>query len=60
MIKDNKMFCNQESRVKISKTCLAGYRQASDCAAVQSDPRLCCKHPGEFVLFSMFLFVVIN
>ena len=24
MIKDNKMFCNQESRVKMSKTCLAG------------------------------------
>ena len=50
MIKDNKMFCNQESRVKMSKTCLAG----------QSDPRLCCKHPGEFVIFYMFLFVVIN
>ena len=26
----------------------------SDCAAVQSDPRLCCKHPGEFVIFSCF------
>ena len=47
MIKDNKMFCNQESRVKMSKTCLA-------------DPRICCKHPREFVIFSMFLFVVIN
>ena len=35
-------------------------RQASDCSAVQSDPRLCCKHPGEFVIFSCFLFVVIN
>ena len=22
--------------------------------AVQSDPRLCCNHPGEFVIFFMF------
>ena len=35
-------------------------RQASDCAAVQSDPRLCCKLPEEFVIFFMFLFVGIN
>ena len=28
--------------------------------AVQSDPHLCCKHPGEFVIFSCFLFTVIN
>ena len=27
--------------------------------AVQSDPSLCCKHPGEFVIFHV-LFVVIN
>ena len=33
--------------------------KASDCAAVQSDPHLCCKHPGEFVIF-MFLFVAVN
>ena len=30
---------------------VAGLRRASDCAAVQSDPHLCCKHPGEFVIF---------
>ena len=29
-------------------------------STVQSDPRLCCKHPGKFVIFFMFLFVVIN
>ena len=28
---------------------LTGFRQASDCVGVQSDPRLCFKHPGEFV-----------
>ena len=55
-----RFFVIKNSGVKMSKTCLAGLRQASDCAAVQSDPRLCCKHPGEFVMFSLFLFVVIN
>ena len=29
-------------------------RQASDCSAVQSDPRLCCKHFGELDIFSCF------
>ena len=28
---------------------LTGFRWASDCVGVQSDPRLCFKHPGEFV-----------
>ena len=42
--------------VKVSKTCLAGLRQASDCAAVQSDPRLCCKHPGDIChVFPIFI-----
>ena len=48
-------FVIKNSRVKMSKTCLAGLRQASDCAAVQSDPRFCCKHPGEFVIFHVFI-----
>ena len=26
----------------------------------QSDPRLCCNHPGEFVILICFLFIVIN
>ena len=39
---------------------VAGLRQASDYAAFQSDPHLCCKHPGEFVIFFMFLFIGIN
>ena len=26
----------------------------------QSDPRFCCKHPEEFVIFFMFSFVGIN
>ena len=29
-------------------------RQASDCAAVESDLRLCCKRPGEFFIFYCF------
>ena len=29
-------------------------KTVKDCASVQSDPRLCCKHPGEFVIFSCF------
>ena len=48
-------FVIQNSRVKMSKTCLAGLRQASDCAAVQSDRRLCCKHRGKFDIFSCFI-----
>ena len=26
---------------------------------VQSDPRLCCKHPGEFVIFSCFYLLLL-
>ena len=29
-------------------------KKASDCAVVQSDPRLFCKNPEEFVTFFMF------
>ena len=32
----------------------------TDCTAAQSDARLCCNNPGEFVIFSCFLFVVMN
>ena len=28
---------------------LAGFRWASDCVGVQSDPHLCFKHPGKLV-----------
>ena len=28
---------------------LTGFRRASDNVGVQSDPRFCFKHPGEFV-----------
>ena len=28
---------------------LTGFRWASDCVGVQSDRRLCFKHPGDFV-----------
>ena len=41
-------------------TCAALQNKVSDCAAVQSDPRLCCNHPGEFVILICFLFIVIN
>ena len=30
----------------------------TDCI-IQSDPHLCCKHPGEFVIFSCFYSLVL-
>ena len=30
-----------------------------ECAAVQSDSRLCCEHPGEFVNFSCFYSLIL-
>ena len=60
MIKDNKMFCNQESRVKMSKTCWLDKDRHQIVRRYSLIRVFVVNIMGSLSFFSMFLFVVIN
>ena len=55
MIKDTEMFCNQEFACQNDLNMPGWIKTGIRLCSRQSDACLCCKHPGELVIFHVYI-----